>query len=158
MSVETHKYLTFMLGDESYGIPILKVKEIIGMMTITKVPKMPGFMKGVINLRGKIIPVTDLRIKFGLEPQEYHDRTCIIVMEMENGTSKNLNGVVVDSVSEVLDISQENIEAPPNCYGSSQDQDFLTGLGKVRDKVIMLIDADKILTVDEMTVVNCMGE
>ncbi|MGE5422823.1 MAG: chemotaxis protein CheW [Ignavibacteriales bacterium] len=150
MAIHTHKYLTFMLGDESYGIPILKVKEIIGMMTITQVPKMPEFMKGVINLRGKIIPVTDLRIKFGLEEMDYHDRTCIIVVEMDTDSGKSVNGVVVDSVSDVLDIIKENIEPPPSFYGGSLDQDFLTGMGKIKDKVVMLIDTDKILTTNEI--------
>lgn len=150
MAVQTNKFLTFMLDDEYYGIPILKVKEIIGMMTITQVPRMPEFMKGVINLRGKIIPVMDLRIKFGMDKMSYHDRTCIIVVEMETGTDRKLTGVVVDSVSEVMDISPENIEPPPAYNGASVDQEFLTGLGKVKERVVMLLDTDKILTATEI--------
>lgn len=154
MANQNHKYLTFTLDEEAYGIPILKVKEIIGMMTITQVPKMPEFMKGVINLRGKIIPVTDLRIKFGLNEAEVHDRTCIIVVEMDSNTGKSVNGVIVDSVSDVLDIGDDNIEPPPSGYGVDIEQEFLTGMGKVRDKVVMLIDTDKILTSAEIKVVN----
>ncbi|MGE5371604.1 MAG: chemotaxis protein CheW [Solirubrobacterales bacterium] len=150
MAVQTNKFLTFMLGEEYYGIPILKVKEIIGMMTITGVPRMPDFMKGVINLRGKIIPVMDLRIKFGMAEKDYHDRTCIIVTEMESKNGRNLTGVVVDSVSEVLDIGPESIEPPPNYTDWEVDQEFLTGMGKVKEKVVMLLDADKILTAVEL--------
>lgn len=154
MANQAHKYLTFTLDDECYGIPILKVREIIGIMPITHVPKMPSFMKGVINLRGRIIPITDLRIKFGLEAMEFHDRTCIIVVEMDTDAGKSVNGVVVDSVSDVLDIGDENIEPPPACYGNSEEQSFLTSIGKVKDKVVMLIDADKILTTMEIKVIN----
>jgi purine-binding chemotaxis protein CheW len=152
MAVQTNKFLTFILGDEFYGIPILKVKEIIGMMTITQVPRMPGFMKGVINLRGKIIPVMDLRIKFDMEKMDYHDRTCIIVVEMDSDGARKLTGVVVDTVSEVLDISPENIEPPPAYHGGNVDQEFLIGMGKVKDKVVMILDTDKILTANEMRV------
>lgn len=151
MAIQSNKYLTFTLGDESYAIPILKVKEIIGMMTITKVPKMPEFMRGVINLRGKIIPVTDLRLKFGLPEREYSDRTCIVVIEMDTAMGRSVNGVVVDSVSEVIDIGEENIEKPPGYGGTDEEQEFLTGIGKVRDKVIMLLDTDQILTSAELT-------
>ena len=142
MEVQGGKHLTFSLGKEDYGIPILKVREIIGMMEITHVPKTPLFIKGVINLRGKIIPVMDLRAKFGMETQEYTERTCIIVVEINS-----LVGIIVDTVSEVLNIQENEIDLE---YGTSVDGDFLTGMGKVKNKVIMLLNIDKIVNCEEM--------
>ncbi|MCX8128818.1 MAG: chemotaxis protein CheW [Clostridia bacterium] len=153
MAIQQNKYLSFVLENEIYGIHILRVKEIIGMMTITHVPRMPEFVKGVINLRGKIIPVIDLRIKFSIPGSVYSDRTCIIVVEMESENGKRVNGLVVDSVCEVLAIAEENIEAPPAC-GDGAEQEILTGIGKVKDKVIMLLDTDKILTTNEIKAIN----
>lgn len=149
MAKEDNKFLTFQLGEECYAIPILKVKEIIGMMDITTVPRLPDFIKGVINLRGKIIPVIDLRLKFGLPKREYDDRTSIIVMELASESGTKTSGIVVDTVQEVIDIEAKDIEAPPQ-YGTDVDQEFLTGLGKVDDKVIMLLNVDKILSTGEM--------
>jgi purine-binding chemotaxis protein CheW len=148
MAVELNKFLTFTLGEESYGIPILNVKEIIGMMNITHVPSMPKFIKGIINLRGKIISVMDLRLKFGNESREYNDRTCIIVVEMEFSDRIRLTGLVVDAVSEVLFINNEDIELPQACFGNT-NQDYLTGIGKVKDKVIMLLEPTKMLSTEE---------
>lgn len=148
MAVELNKFLTFTLGEESYGIPILNVKEIIGMMDITHVPSMPKFIKGIINLRGKIISVMDLRLKFGNESREYNDRTCIIVVEMEFLDRIRLTGLVVDAVSEVLFINNEDIELPQACFGNT-NQDYLTGIGKVKDKVIMLLEPTKMLSTEE---------
>lgn len=149
MAKEDNKFLTFELGEENYAIPILKVKEIIGMMDITTVPRLPDFIKGVINLRGQIIPVIDLRLKFGLQERAYDDRTSIIVMELESENITRTSGIVVDTVQEVLDIDSKDIEPPPQ-YGTDVDQAFLTGLGKVDDKVIMLLNVDKILSTGEM--------
>jgi len=145
MAMKSNKYLTFQLGDESYAIPIIKVKEIIGMMAITNVPRLPDFIKGVINLRGKIIPVIDLRLKFGLNEREYDERTSIIVTELGASTS----GIVVDTVQEVIDIDEGDIDPPPK-YGNNIDQEFLLGMGKVNDNVIMLLNVDEILSNDEM--------
>jgi purine-binding chemotaxis protein CheW len=141
------KFLTFQLDTEIYGIPILDVKEIIGMIDITHIPKMPGYVKGVVNLRGKIIPVIDLRLKFGLEQREYDDRTCIIVVEMKTAGNK-LSGFIVDRVSEVLDIVQENMEDIPE-YSSDINEEFLKGLGKVKDKVIMILDSNMLASESE---------
>lgn len=149
MAKEDNKFLTFVLGEENYAIPILKVKEIIGMMDITTVPRLPDFIKGVINLRGQIIPVIDLRLKFGLKERVYDDRTSIIVMELVSENITRTSGIVVDTVQEVLDIDSKDIEPPPQ-YGTDVDQAFLTGLGKVDDKVIMLLNVDKILSTGEM--------
>lgn len=145
MAVNQNKFLTFLLADESYGIPILKVKEIIGLMTITHVPRMPYYVKGVVNLRGKIIPILDLRLKFGMPEKEFDDRTCFIVTEMQTPTGPKLSGLVVDTVSEVLDVPADCIELPPE-FMSKEEQEYLTGIGKVKDKVILLLDADKILS------------
>ncbi len=123
METQGGKYLTFHIGVEEYGIPIQCVKEIIGIMEITTIPKMPIFVKGVIHLRGKIIPIMDLRLKFGFEEREYNSRTCIIVAEIAAGDSKRLMGVVVDTVSEVLNIQKAEIEPPPQ-YSAGNDIDF----------------------------------
>ena len=146
MSVNhNNKFLTFLLNEEIYGIPILDVREIIGMMDITNIPKMPEYVRGVVNLRGKIIPVIDLRLKFGLKEREYDDRTCIIVVEMTSKAGNKLNGFIVDMVSEVLDILPENMENMPE-YGSDMSGEFLKGLGKVKDKVIMILDSNMVLS------------
>lgn len=147
MAVNHNKFLTLLLGKETYGIPILKVREIIGMMTITHVPKMPDYVKGVINLRGKIIPVIDLRLKFGMKDRAYDDRTCIVVTEIQANEGPKLSGLVVDTVSEVLDVPPTSIEPPPS--SSHSELEFLTGLGKAKDKVVLLVDIDRILTEKE---------
>ena len=137
------KYLTFALGHEEYGLEILEVREIIGLMEITAVPQVPDYVKGVINLRGKIIPVIDLRLKFGMERINYTNETCIIVLNVNS----TLMGIVVDRVCEVLDISQDNIEPAPS-FGSKVQTDFITGMGKVGDKVKILLAIEKVLTED----------
>jgi purine-binding chemotaxis protein CheW len=137
------KFLSFAIGHEVYGLEILDVREIIGMMEITAVPKMPKYVKGIVNLRGKVIPVIDLRLKFGLEELKYSEETCIIVLNVR-GT---LMGIIVDRVCEVLNISQENIEPSPD-FGSCVDVDFILGIGKSGGKVSMLLDIQSILTED----------
>ena len=146
------KYLTFRLAEEEYGVEILKVREIIGVQSITAVPQMPTHMKGVINLRGMVIPVVDLRLKFGLEEAGHTDQTCIIVVDVGREV-----GVLVDTVSEVLDIRGENIEAPP-AMGGSLDTSFILGMGKVGDAVKILLDIDKVLTCDELATIACAAE
>lgn len=144
-TINTAKYLTFTLSDESYGIGILKVKEIIGMMPITSVPKTPGFVKGVINLRGKVIPIIDLRLKFDMESKDYTERTCIIVVEIEAGEETVLIGIVVDSVSEVLNITADQIENAPE-FGTQLNTDYILGLAKTDDGVKILLNIDKVLS------------
>ena len=142
------KYLTFGLGSEEYGLEILKVKEIIGIMNITYVPKTPKYVKGVINLRGKVIPVIDLRLKFSMDVMEYNDRTCIIVVDIADKTvKKTIMGIVVDSVSEVLNIKGEEIEDTPT-FGVRLDTDYILGMAKVKGAVKILLDIDKVLTTD----------
>lgn len=139
------KYLTFALANEEYGLEILKVREIIGYMDITTVPQMPDYIKGVINLRGQVIPVIDLRTKFGMETAEITEQTCIIVVETTQVGRNCSTGIVVDRVQEVLDISGDNIEETPE-FGSSVNTDFIVGLGKVGMAVKILLDIDKVLS------------
>ncbi len=143
------KFLTFVLSNEEYGIEILKVREIIGLMDITTVPQTPDHMKGVINLRGKVIPVIDLRMKFSMQEEEHTQETCVIVVEV-NGTSI---GIIVDSVSEVSDINGGEIEDAPN-FGQGIDTSFIMGLGKVKEKIIIMLDIDAVLSTDELELVD----
>ena len=146
------KYLTFSMANEEYGIGILKVKEIIGMMAVTMVPQTPSYVKGVINLRGKIIPVVSLRLKFGLEEIDYTDRTCIIVVEVKTGAGSVLMGIVVDEVSEVLNIRNAEIEDTPT-FGTSLKTDFILGMAKTGNRVKILLDIDKVISGQEMETV-----
>jgi purine-binding chemotaxis protein CheW len=147
------KYLTFSLDGEEYGISILKVKEIIGMMPITSVPRTPLYVKGVINLRGKVIPVVDLRLKFGMEEIAYTERTCIIVVEIGGQSGGVLIGIVVDSVSEVLNIKGTDIEDTPT-FGARLDTDYILGMAKMNGGVKILLEIDKILGSEEMAVLD----
>ncbi|MEN6468652.1 MAG: chemotaxis protein CheW [Smithella sp.] len=144
------KYLTFSLAGEEYGIGILKVKEIIGFMTITPVPQTPEHIKGVINLRGKVIPVVDLRLKFGMERAESTERTCIIVVEIVASGNKIAMGIVVDSVSEVLNIRSAEIEDTPS-FGSKLDTDYILGMAKSGQSVKILLDIDKVMSDEEIS-------
>jgi len=138
------KYLTFALSREEYGLEILKVREIIGYMNITAIPQMPAYVKGIINLRGQVIPVIDLRAKFGMDTMDVTEETCIIVVEITQKGRKFNTGIVVDHVQEVLDIAGENIEEAPQ-FGSSVNTDFILGMGKVGESVKILLDIDKVL-------------
>jgi len=147
------KYLTFTLGKEEYGIGILKIKEIIGMMAITPVPKTPTYVKGVINLRGKVIPVIDLRLKFGMEEMSYTERTCIIVVEIASRGGSILIGTVVDAVSEVLNIKGPDIEDTPT-FGVKLDTDYILGMAKTNGSVKLLLDIDQILGSEQLAVME----
>lgn len=144
------KYLTFKLADEEYGIGILKVKEIIGMVPITSVPETPEFVKGVINLRGKVIPVIDLRLKFGMDEIEYSERTCIIVVEIVDQGRRVLIGIVVDSVSEVLNIKGSEIEETP-VFGTKLNTDYILGMAKMEGGVKILLDISTVLKTNELS-------
>jgi len=150
------KYLTFTLGDEAYGIGILRVKEIIGMMPITSVPQTPAFIKGVINLRGKVIPVMDLRLKFSMEAIDYDDRTCIIVVEIESNDAVVLVGIVVDAVSEVLNIKEEDIEDAP-AFGMQLNTEYILGMAKMDGDVKILLNIDKVLSTDEISKIGLVS-
>lgn len=147
------KYLTFVLAGEEYGIGILKVKEIIGMMAITMVPQTPGYIKGVINLRGKVIPVVDLRLKFGMAATDYTERTCIIVVEIGDKSDRVLIGIVVDSVSEVLNIRAGDIEETPN-FGTRLQTDYILGMAKAGGGIKILLDIDQVLHAEELEAMN----
>ena len=147
------KYLTFILANEEYGIGILKIKEIIGMMPITTVPQTPDFVKGVINLRGKVIPVVDLRLRFNMDEIDYTERTCIIVVEMAGQAGTVLIGIVVDAVSEVLNIKDEDIEETPT-FGAKLNTDYILGMAKMEGGVKILLDIDKVLSAEEISVID----
>ncbi len=138
------KYLTFVLGKEEYGVGILKVREIIGVMEITAVPHTLPYVKGVINLRGRVIPVLDLRLKFGMAAKEYDERTCIIVVEIEGPSGPIQVGLLVDSVSEVLNVTAAEIEPPP-AFGTHLDADYILGMAKAKGHVQILLDADRVV-------------
>ncbi|MDY6949894.1 MAG: chemotaxis protein CheW [Thermodesulfobacteriota bacterium] len=143
------KYLTFALANEEYGIGILKIREIIGMMPITPIPQAPHYVKGVINLRGKVIPVIDLRVKFGMKAVDYTERTCIIVAEIQGQAGNVVIGTVVDSVSEVLNINGDDIEDTPT-FGATRKTDYILGMAKTEDNVTILIDMHRVLSADEV--------
>ncbi|MFW6221274.1 MAG: chemotaxis protein CheW [Fibrobacterota bacterium] len=139
------KYLTFKLGEEEYGLEILKVQEIIQMQEVTHVPKTPEYVRGVINLRGKVIPVVELRRKFGMQPHEDTEKTCIIVVQIEDNGHAVTMGIIIDEVKEVLDIDAGSIEDTP-VFGETTNMEFIMGMGKVGDNVKMLLDINKVLS------------
>jgi len=143
------KYLTFKLVDEEYGLEILKVREIIGMMTITSLPRTPSFVRGVINLRGKVIPVIDLRTKFGLNTTADTAETCIIVVDVTSSSGVIQIGILVDTVSEVLDIHGADIEEPPK-FGTSVDTAFILGMAKSKGAVKILLNIERVLSSEEI--------
>jgi len=141
------KYLTFTLDAEEYGLPVLKVREIIKVMDITQVPQVPHHVRGVVNLRGKVIPVIDLRAKFGLPPEETTERTCIVVVDVALSGATVKLGVVVDAVSEVLNVAAPEIDPAPE-FGDRVSTDYILGLAKVKGTVKILLDLDRVLGAD----------
>ncbi|MBL8753275.1 MAG: purine-binding chemotaxis protein CheW [Planctomycetes bacterium] len=138
------KYLSFQLSKEEYGIAILKVREIIGMVDVTPLPRTPEFVRGVINLRGRIIPVIDLRRKFGMAPSEVTNETCVVVVDVGRDADSAFRvGCIVDTVSEVLSIGAEHFEATPRC--ANTDGDYIAGLAKLKDRVLILLDIEKVI-------------
>ena len=150
------KYLTFAVANEEYGISILKIKEIIGMMPITPVPQTPEYMKGVFNLRGKVIPVVDLRLRFGMDAIDYTDRTCIIVLEIVGQSGAMMMGMVVDAVTEVLNIKGEDIEDTPT-FGTKLNTDYILGMAKIEGGVKLLLDIDRVLSAEEVALPENAG-
>ncbi|MHC4267623.1 MAG: chemotaxis protein CheW [Planctomycetota bacterium] len=147
--VTEEKFLTFVLNNEVYGIEILKVREIIGLMDITNVPQTPDYMKGVINLRGKVIPVIDLRLKFSMPEEEHTQETCTIVVEVDNTSI----GIIVDNVSEVMEIKGDEIEDTPQ-FGQGIDTNFIMGLGKTKETIVILLDIAMVLSTEELEIVK----
>jgi len=147
----TGKYLTFLLGHEEFAIQVLKVREIMGIQDITAVPQTPSYVKGVINLRGKVITVVDLRLKFSLPEIEYTQRTCIIVVQVESAGMTLHTGIIVDAVSEVLNLAAGDIEDTPDFGdGASSAASYLLGMAKIKGKVKILLDIDRVLSAQEV--------
>lgn len=153
MEIQGGKFLTFLLGEEIYGLPIKKAREIIGITDITHIPRTQKYIKGVINLRGKIIPIIDLRLKFGLEEKAYNERTCVIIIEVDSQDSKRQVGIIVDAVYEVINIQKNEIDESPE-YDAPLQREFLLGLGKMKDRVIMILNIEEILKHDELFLIR----
>ncbi|MSM40901.1 MAG: chemotaxis protein CheW [Geobacter sp.] len=146
---ETVQYLTFKLDDETFAVDVAKVREILDFSTVTKVPQTPDFMRGVINLRGSVVPVVDMRLKFGMSETEKTVDTCIIVLEITLDNETAVVGALADSVQEVLELEPENIEPAPR-IGTKLNTDFLVGMGKQNETFIMILNIDKVFTLDEL--------
>ena len=150
---DVNQYLTFVLGGEVYGVSILVIKEILEYHEPTLVPMMPDFIRGVINLRGSVVPVVDLSLRLGRESTEVAKRTCVVIIEIQHEEERMEIGVVVDAVNEVLDIAPENIEAAPN-FGAKIRTDFINGMGKVDDKFVVLLNIDHVLSIEELSMLE----
>jgi purine-binding chemotaxis protein CheW len=153
---EEAQYLTFLLGSEMFAIDILGIKEIIEYGSLTSVPMMPDFIRGVINLRGAVVPVVDLSARFGRASSAVTRRSCIVIIEADNEGEKQDIGVVVDAVSEVLEIPAGNIEPAPS-FGARIRPDFISGMGKVKDRFVIILNADKVLSVNELVMLSGVG-
>ena len=154
---EQQQYLTFMLRGEVFAIGILAIKEIIEYGKLTEVPRMPDFIRGVINLRGAVVPVVDLAARFGKDTTAIGRRTCIVIIEVANGDDTQVIGVMVDAVNAVLDIPQDDIEAAPS-FGAKIRADFIQGMGKVEGNFVIMLNVDKVLSVDELEVARQAGD
>lgn len=152
-SAEAGQYLTFVLGGEAYAIGILAIKEIIEYHELTEVPMMPACVRGVINLRGAVVPVVDLQARFGRKTGEVTKRTCIVIVEVASQGERQVIGVVVDAVSEVLDIEASAIEPAPS-FGAGIRTDFIQGMGKVRGKFVILLDVDRVLSLNDLSAMS----
>jgi len=150
---DVNQYLTFVLAGETYGVSILVIKEILEYNEPTVVPMMPDFIRGVINLRGSVVPVIDLSLRLGKETTEVAKRTCVVIIEVQHEDERMEIGVVVDAVNEVLDISPDAIESAPN-FGAKIRTDFIRGMGKVDDKFVVLLNIDHVLSIEELSMVN----
>lgn len=150
VSAESQQYLTFLLSGDMYALGILHIKEIIEYGGLTTVPMMPAFVRGVINLRGSVVSVIDPAVRFGREPSPVTRRSCIVIVEILTETEKHEIGIVVDSVSAVLEIPDDQIEPAP-AFGAKIRTDFIKGMGKVHDKFVILLDANRVLSVEEMS-------
>jgi len=144
------KYLTFSLGDEHYGLEIIRVQEIVGLIPVTRIPRLPAFVAGVVNLRGRVIPVVDLRLAFGMPGSAMDDRTCIIVVSLDRADgSTAVMGVIVDEVSDVVYLADDAIEPTPE-FGTAVDTSFITGVGRLEERVVLLLDINGVLTSGEL--------
>ena len=154
---EVQQYLTFTLSGEMFALGILNVKEIIEYGNLTEIPMMPAFIRGVINLRGAVVPVIDLAARFGGKPATVQRRTCIVIVEMLQGEDKYDLGIMVDAVSEVLEIAGSEIEPPPS-FGARIRADFIAGMGKVEGHFVIILDIQRVLSVEEMAILTEVGQ
>jgi purine-binding chemotaxis protein CheW len=154
---ETSQYLTFKLEDEIFALDISKVREVLDFTTVTKVPRTPGFMLGVINLRGSVVPVVDMRLKFGMTKTEASVNTCIIIVEIELEGEATILGAMADSVQEVMELDPDQIEPPPR-IGTRLKTKFIKGMGKRDEDFIIILDIDKVFSADELAIAQDMGD
>lgn len=155
--VQGHQqYLTFLLGEDLFAIGILKIKEIIEYGSLTVVPMMPDYIRGVINLRGAVVPVIDLSARFGRERSSVHRRSCIVIIEIQGDGEHQDIGVMVDAVNEVLEIQSSDVEPPPS-FGAKIRADFIKAMGKVEGDFVIILDVDRVLSVDEMSMLSGVG-
>jgi purine-binding chemotaxis protein CheW len=152
-AADQQQYLTFILGGEAYAMGILAIKEIIEYGSLTEVPRMPPFIRGVINLRGAVVPVIDLSARFGKPVTKVTRRTCIVIIEVTTGDETQDVGVLVDAVNAVLEIPAQEIEPPPS-FGANIRTDFISGMGKVNDKFVIILNVQNVLSVDEMATLS----
>jgi len=143
------KHLTFRLGDEVYGLNILRVQEIVGLLPVTRVPRLPSEIAGVVNLRGRVIPVVDLRAALEMPEVEHTDRTCIIIVRVVRGSRDTVMGLVVDAVSDVVDLPEDSVEAAPE-FGIAIDTSFISGIGRIDDHVVLLLDIDRVMSKEQI--------
>jgi purine-binding chemotaxis protein CheW len=153
--METTQYLTFKLGDEIFALDIGKVREVLDFTTLTRVPRTPEFMRGVINLRGSVVPVVDLRLKFGMSKTEKTVNTCIVIVEVSLDSETTILGALADSVQEVLDLGPDHIEPAPK-IGTRLNTEFIKGMGKRGDEFIIILDIDKVFSAGEISLVQAM--
>jgi purine-binding chemotaxis protein CheW len=153
---ETTQYLTFKLEEEVFALDVAKVREILDFTTVTKVPQTPDFMRGVINLRGSVVPVVDMRLKFGMTKTEKTVNTCIVVVEVDMEKETTVLGALADSVQEVIELEPNQIEAAPK-LGTGMKMDFIRGMGKQDGRFVMILDIDKVFSTDEMEIVQETG-
>ena len=151
------QFLTFQLDNEAYGVDILRVQEIKGWVPVTRIPNTPEYLKGVLNLRGTIVPIIDMRMRFNLETMEYNAETVIIVLSVQTGSGERVVGIVVDSVSDVLSVKTEEIKPSPD-FGGSVNTEFIDGLATIEEQMVMLLDIDKMLSTDEIAALETINE
>ncbi|MFH1672235.1 MAG: chemotaxis protein CheW [Pseudomonadota bacterium] len=154
---ETSQYLTFKLGEEVYSVEVAKVREVLDLTPVTKVPRMPEFMLGVINLRGNVVPVVDMRLKLGMPHAESTVDTCIVIVEVDFEGDATVLGALVDAVQEVIDLEPDQIDPPPS-IGTGLNTEFIRGMGKRDDQFIIILEIDKVFSVDELSIVQETGD
>ena len=145
IDIDYNQYVTFTIGEEFYGVPVMKVQEIIGMTSITHIPNSADFMKGMINLRGRVVPVVDMRLKFRMPEKEYDQFTVILIIEVK----ENLIGMIVDTVADVVGIPEDSLQETPH-FSTSINTDYITGIANIEDQLIIVLDSDRIFSMDEM--------